>query len=639
LWIGAIKYAEPHVTTSMAPHVITNSFDMEFRAGRSELDRIYAASEGQPSGQRFPFPDADDDQDGVIDEDWLDGRDNDQDGLIDEDFAAISNQMFFCEYRDIDPNIKLDFPEHEPLGLLVQQSSMSWKDPSIDDLIGFDFRLINEGFDALYSVYLGFFADCDVGLRNRPNRDEDDHAGFWEGIRTAPIGPHLRNVKVSIGYMFDGDGDEGTAPGYIGVLFLGASRPDGLPSIPMANFRISNATAEYESGGDPRNDTERYRTLDGTAPQPLPPPDPVTGLRPPQMTTNEGNYRVLVSAGPFSSPTQDFVAPGDTLHFQAALVFGDGFEGMIENAARAKVLYEGVRLDRDQDPTTGVQGRETAVCPSGFVPPGSIFPTAGTWPIGESPTWGNVDWCESHAECAFAPPTDPNCWVVLREECEYINADCKIEEQTGLATGIDGKEYQLKWWRGSSTPVVLSEFVGHADGERIELAWRLSAESESELVEVRVQRASAFDGPYADLTTLQPDAHMAYVDTRIEPGRSYWYRLSLRSLDGSVMLSRPIEASTNGVRWSTALDVPYESAGGPIEIRYRVGAPGSMRLEVFDVAGRRVATLIDGVRIPGEYRQPWERVNSSGRRVARGIYVVRLSTVDAVVSRKVAVVR
>lgn len=50
-------------------------------------------SEGVQGGRRGFSSGADDDGDGRVDEDRLDGQDNDGDGLIDEDFAAISDEM------------------------------------------------------------------------------------------------------------------------------------------------------------------------------------------------------------------------------------------------------------------------------------------------------------------------------------------------------------------------------------------------------------------------------------------------------------------------------------------------------------------------------------------------------------------
>jgi hypothetical protein len=67
---------------------------------------------------------------------------------------------------------------------------------------------------------------------------------------------------------------------------------------------------------------------------------------------------------------------------------------------------------------------------------------------------------------------------------------------------------------------------------------------------------------------------------------------------------------------------------------FRVGAtdksagPVPVRLDVFDVAGRRVATLVDDVRAPGDYRVQWDGRDRAGRAVASGVYFARFSTGD-----------
>ncbi len=64
------------------------------RAGAIAWKSLVSQSrEGMPGGHRGFSAQADDDSDGVVDEDWLDGRDNDGDGLTDEDYAAISDAM------------------------------------------------------------------------------------------------------------------------------------------------------------------------------------------------------------------------------------------------------------------------------------------------------------------------------------------------------------------------------------------------------------------------------------------------------------------------------------------------------------------------------------------------------------------
>src|SRR5262249_32049941 len=313
------------------------------------------------------------------DEDWLDGRDNDGDGRIDEDYAAISNQEFFCEYGDTDPNIKLANPEHVPLELWVQQASLCWEAPLVDDFIAFDFKLINRGFHPLSDVYVGFYADCDIGPRGQEDVANDDYAGFWEGRKTVRVGNTTKNVKVSIGYMWDDDGDEGKSDGYVGLMFLGAQDPSGdkIPRpVQLRNYRFFSGRATFEQGGDPSTDDERYQILNGTAPKSLLPKDPQTGFRPEVTAKKKDDYRMVVSAGrnPLDPNDHTFatIEPGDTLGFQAALVIGHGFDGMVDNAIQAQLTFDGAWLDCDGDPRTGVDGRETRLCPDPFM--GQTFP-------------------------------------------------------------------------------------------------------------------------------------------------------------------------------------------------------------------------------------------------------------------------
>jgi hypothetical protein len=505
LWIGAIKNAERAVTTAV--------FALEFRPGLSELDRIYQTRELAPGGARRPSPNADDDRDGLEDEDWLDGRDNDGDGAIDEDFAAISNQMFFCEYSDVDPNIKLNQPEHVPLGFRVQQSSLCWEDQLIDDFIAFDFRLINDSFEPLLDTYVGFFADCDIGEREREQVSEDDWAGFWEGIQVARLGNSFKNVKVSIGYMFDDDGDEGTADGYIGLMFLGAQDPGsqtGGGFVSLNNFRMSSGQASFEQGGDPTNDEERYRTLAGTGPKPLPPADEA-GLRPAQLARKGDDYRMLVSAGPFGAPFEDTgflaVERGDSLGFQAALVIGFRFDGMLANAVQAQLTYDGVFLDCDEDPSTGVGGRETPVCGPELA--GLSFPIAAY-----TDEVGQRIWCAGFENCEGALPSDETCFVQVRADgCEWINADCKIEEQTGFPTGVEGKECLVNWLVGTAPPPPKMRLVPRENA--VDLLWDNFSELTPDLrlnvvdfESYRIWRADNWTRPLGSSTETGPGSEL-----------------------------------------------------------------------------------------------------------------------------------
>ncbi len=49
-------------------------------------------------------------------------------------------------------------------------------------------------------------------------------------------------------------------------------------------------------------------------------------------------------------------------------------------------------------------------------------------------------------------------------------------------------------------------------------------------------------------------------------------------------------------------------------------------LEIFDLAGRRVATIASGHQPPGHYQLRWTGTDESGGRVQAGLYFVRFAT-------------
>ncbi|MBC8423560.1 hypothetical protein H8E07_05510 [bacterium] len=75
------------------------------------------------------------------------------------------------------------------------------------------------------------------------------------------------------------------------------------------------------------------------------------------------------------------------------------------------------------------------------------------------------------------------------------------------------------------------------------------------------------------------------------------------------------------------------------EIRFRLVADGAVVLAVFDLAGRRVATLLDGRLPAGWHARAWHGRDEAGRPVASGTYVARLVTGDGRVSRPMTLAR
>jgi len=75
------------------------------------------------------------------------------------------------------------------------------------------------------------------------------------------------------------------------------------------------------------------------------------------------------------------------------------------------------------------------------------------------------------------------------------------------------------------------------------------------------------------------------------------------------------------------------------EIRFRISSPGEAHLVLFDSSGRRVRTLVDGLRDRGEYRIAWDGLDDAGRRVDNGVYFFRLRDGGASRAGRLEVIR
>lgn len=74
-------------------------------------------------------------------------------------------------------------------------------------------------------------------------------------------------------------------------------------------------------------------------------------------------------------------------------------------------------------------------------------------------------------------------------------------------------------------------------------------------------------------------------------------------------------------------------------ISYTLETGGPVELGIYDVMGRRLLTLINGVRAPGRHQVPWDGTDGRGRAVASGMYFYRLTAGDVAVTKKMILLK
>jgi len=102
----------------------------------------------------------------------------------------------------------------------------------------------------------------------------------------------------------------------------------------------------------------------------------------------------------------------------------------------------------------------------------------------------------------------------------------------------------------------------------------------------------------------------------------------------------PPDLGAGGLQQSWSLRVLGRGIGGePVRLQARGPAAADVRLEIFDVRGRRVARLYRGALPPGGQEFLWQGSSETGRRLPAGVYLARLAVGKQTASAKLILLR
>ena len=145
-------------------------------------------------------------------------------------------------------------------------------------------------------------------------------------------------------------------------------------------------------------------------------------------------------------------------------------------------------------------------------------------------------------------------------------------------------------------------------------------------------------------TLLQAQA--AYNWDFVEEDRSlgihnpqYAYTLlavSLQKLDPTTDI-KPID---NTVPNTYTLGQNYPNPFNPTTtIKYTIPKAGNVKIEVYDITGRLVNTLVNSNQATGTYSVVWNGRNSAGQSVGSGVYLYRIQANDFVSVKKMVMLK
>ncbi len=226
---------------------------------------------------------------------------------VDEDFAAISDKDLYCSASDVFSTPTIG--GHVPMGIKVIQKSYAWRGGFADGVLPFDFAFINTGRTIIHDVYVGFFADMDVGPVSVSGYYQHDFSCYLDSLRTAYIHNPL---------------DPGSTP--LGITVL--KTPKDLKDLEYY-YRWADFSGPDSDPGT--EDSVIYDWMSGHR-------FPGEPIKPCQSPNGLSDTRFFFSFGKF-----DVLNPGDTLKIAVALVSGTsvdhGTNNLKENAEKAIKLF------------------------------------------------------------------------------------------------------------------------------------------------------------------------------------------------------------------------------------------------------------------------------------------------------------
>ena len=172
---------------------------------------------------------------------------------------------------------------------------------------------------------------------------------------------------------------------------------------------------------------------------------------------------------------------------------------------------------------------------------------------------------------------------------------------------------------GAVTAISVAAVAGARHADCAEVEWTTT---ESAGTSFEVERSDE-GAPWRSIAQRFPDGlgRIRWNECGLPAAQRIEYRLHWDTPSGSRFSAPFMLLPEVPMTWSLQVVNPVTDRAA---VEFSLPARAQVRLEVFDIAGRRVATPASGLREAGQYRLEWEPRDAEGQSLASGAYVLRL---------------
>jgi len=186
-------------------------------------------------------------------------------------------------------------------------------------------------------------------------------------------------------------------------------------------------------------------------------------------------------------------------------------------------------------------------------------------------------------------------------------------------------------------PAIPDSITGEFHLDTILINWRYNTEADFSNYNLYRDTISGFEPSVFNLLAV-PDTSY-YIDTDITYEHDYFYRIaSVDNQDNVSVYSEELEVATTGI-WDqrgailpqitsirTNYPNPFNSSTTIVFNIANLGPiPAEVEINIYDIIGRKIRTLIKERRCIGEHRVIWDGKDDNGNECSTGVYFARIS--------------
>lgn len=228
------------------------------------------------------------------------------------------------------------------------------------------------------------------------------------------------------------------------------------------------------------------------------------------------------------------------------------------------------------------------------------------------------DWFGNRLGAVSGVAPDPSDLEVDPQFCGLDSADVRLASGSPLA---DAAGCGLVGARGVGcdvTPTLVQRFSAARVTDGVRIVWEVAAGATASAI--WVERAEGANGQAWSQPPMERSTEgraVVELDRGAQPDRVYRYRLVARDGGTLTVLEAGIVVEAQAALAFGLATVGPSPGSGPLRIGFTLTHAATIEIAVFDLMGRRIATLEQGERPAGTHETEW------GGLAPAGVYVVR----------------